>query len=259
MTYIPTLVQLIYEAPMVPVTESTPPPSVVSEESSESTSKTYTQTEFDTHLANARKKYQAETRTAVDELNALRAKATLSAKERQELDTRITDLNTKLLTKEELADQEKSKLEKVHEQQVTTLTGERDSWQQKVTASTITRNITDAAVESDAFSPQQIVAVIGPNTRLDEVKDADGNSTGEFEVKVKFNDTDKEGKPVVLDLDVSAAVKRMKEMATYINLFKNNGTGGLGTPNRAGGNEPDLAEIAKDPEKWRKFREGNIQ
>jgi len=253
--YIPTLVQLVYEAPV-----ASPPvvPEVPSEPASEST-KTYTQIEFDTHLANARKKYQAETRTAVDELNALRAKATLSAKERQELDTRITDLNTKLLTKEELADQEKTKRERVHEEQVTTLTGERDSWHQQFTTSTITRNITDAAVESDAFSPQQIVAIIGPTTRLDEVKDADGIPTGKFEVKVKFNDTDKEGKPVVLDLDVAAAVKRMKEMDTYLNLFKNNGTGGLGTSNRTGGNEPDLSEIAKDPEKWRKFREGNLK
>ncbi len=64
-----------------------------------------------------------------------------------------------------------------------------------------------------------------------------------------------DGKPVTLDVSVKDAVKRMREMDEYANLFIGDGTGGTGgsTRNSSGGNL-NVAELAKDPVKYREAR-----
>ena len=78
--------------------------------------------------------------------------------------------------------------------------------------------------------------------------------------KVEFSDTDKEGKPVTLDLTIAEAVKRMSEMDEYANLFKSEGTGGVGGVNRGSSKPLDAKKIAAtDPALYRKLRaEGKI-
>jgi len=59
--------------------------------------------------------------------------------------------------------------------------------------------------------------------------DDNGEPTGMLAPKVKFPDTDKDGKSVILDLTVTEAVKRMKELTDqYGNLFKGTAAGGIG-------------------------------
>ncbi len=93
------------------------------------------------------------------------------------------------------------------------------------------------------------------HTRLVEDLDAEGRSTGEFIPKVKFNDTDAEGKPITLDLTAKEAVKRMKELPErFGNLFKSNLSGGLGG-SQSVGNKPLDGERLKNMDEYRKQRE----
>jgi len=225
------------------------------------TGKTFTQEDMNRVLADEKRKHQANTRKALEELEAIKAKATLTDQERQELESRVETMRNELLTKEELAKKEQDKLSKKYSEDTTKLTAERDAWQQRFTDSTIQRSITDAAVTSKAYSPKQIVAILQPDTRLVESLDAEGHPTGEMIAKVEFSDVDKDGKPVTLDLTIAEAVKRMSEMDEYANLFKTDGVGGVGGTNNARGTKSlDVKKIAAtDPALYRKLRaEGKI-
>ena len=212
-------------------------------------------------LADDRKKHADRTNKAITELEALKTRSSLTEKERVDLETRIDTMKGELLTKEELAAQARDKLINDHKAEREGLILERDDWKGKHTDSTISREITDASVAHDAYSPEQIVALLRPNTQLVEAVDDDGKPTGRLNPIVKFTDVGKDDKPVTLDLSPADAVKRMSEMDKYLNLFKDKGTGGLGERNRGkGGRAPDLATAARDPVAYRKGRkDGSIQ
>lgn len=223
-----------------------------SNEDSANNSKVLTQEEVNRILANERRKAQQAIQRATEEAQAASKKASMTAQERQELEERLSQIKDELLTKEELSKKQQERLAKKHKEDVESLTSQRDSWQKRYTESTIKRALTDAAAASNAFSPRQIVAILGGDTRLVEVLDDDGRPTGEYEPKVRFADRDDKGKPVVLELSPSEAVGRMKETDEYLNLFRGEGSGGAGMRSQPGGRKPDVRNLARDP---RAFRE----
>jgi len=219
------------------------------------TNKTFSQDDVNRFLASEKRKFKDSQQKLIDELEALKTKSNLTDTERTELEERLEAQRRELMTKEELAKKDKDKLIKEHQASTDKLTGERDTWRTRYTEATITRAITDAAVLNEAYSPEQIVFMLRPATQLVEDLDADGKPTGDFIPKVTFKDEDKDGKPVTLELTVPEAVKRMKDMEKFFNLFKGEGTGGIGSQNRGGGGKtPDLKSLAKDPAKYREAR-----
>lgn len=232
-------------------------PPTTSEESStitEQKSKTFTQDEVNKILAQEKRKHQGVTQKAIKELEALQKKSTMTEKERHELDERVEQLKTSLLTEQEKAKREADKLRRQHRERVTGLEAERDTWKTRFTDSTIERSLTDAAATNNAFNPKQIVAILGRNTRLVEDLDSEGQPTGKLVPKVSFADKNKEGKNVVLELSPDEAIKRMKEIPEYLNLFKAEGTGGAGLRSQPSGRKLDVRELAKDPAAYRKAK-----
>jgi hypothetical protein len=223
-------------------------------------SKQFSQDDVNRFLASEKRKWKDQQQKAIDELEALRAKANLTDEERQQYDDRIEQMKNELLTKEQLTQKEREKAEKAYKKELEKLTGERDNWKGRFTEATITRAITDAAVSNDAYVPGQIVAIVRPATQLAEELDGEGKPTGNLVPIVELRDKDKDGKPVTLKLSPKDAVKRMKEMDEYLNLFKGEGTGGLGGMNRGGSaKQTDLKNLAKDPAAYRKARkEGKV-
>jgi len=221
-------------------------------------SKTFTQDEVNRVLAKERREHQQKTQRAIDELQALKTKVNITTQERADLESRIEELQGSISTKEELARQALAKESKKHTAELENLKTELGSWKGRYTESTISRALTDAAVEHKAIVPLQIAAILRPSTRLVEAVDAEGKPTGTYEAKVKLDDVDGDGKPVTLDLSVSDAVKRMREMELHQNLFQGDGTGGLGSQNRGKGKSgapTSLNEAAhKGPEAYRKAR-----
>ena len=213
-------------------------------------SKQFSQEDINRFLADDRRKHATRLQSALDEVNAIKARAQLSDSEREELDGRIQSLQNTLATKEELAKQEQTKMEKKYKEQIDALSTDKKTWQGKYTESTIIRAITDSAVVNNAYVPEQIVAMLRTNTRLIEELDAEGRPTGQLIPRVQFADADKEGKPVTLELSVDEAVKRMKDIDKYTNLFKGDGTGGIGQTSRQknAAGELDMAAFAKNTE-----------
>lgn len=228
-------------------TDSDIPPPVIPK-------KSMSQDEVNKLLADDRRKHQEQTKKALTELESLKSKAKLTQEERDELDKRIQQMHNDLLTKDQLAAKERERLTKKHDEAVTSLSKERDNWKDRYTNASIRRAITDAAATLDAYNPAQIVALLGVNTRLVDKLDAEGKPTGEFIPKVRFDDTDKEGKAVTLELDPGEAVKRMKELDQYQNLFKGTGVGGLGSNNTPKTGKMDVKKLATDPQAYRDAR-----
>jgi hypothetical protein len=229
-----------------PVDEDTPP--------LPNGKKTFTQDDVNRLLADDKRKHQEQVKKAISEVEALKSKSRLTQEEREDLDKRIAQMQNELLTKEELAKKERERLLKKHDDVVSSLAKERDNWKDRYVNSAIKRSITDAAATNDAYNPQQIVALLQSDTRLVEKLDDSGKPTGEFVPKIRFSDTDKEGKPVALDLDPTEAVKRMKELEHYQNLFKGTGVGGIGANNQPSGKKLDAKKLASDPAAYRQAR-----
>ncbi len=214
---------------------------------------TFTQEDLNKILAQEKRKHQATTQKALNELDAIRKKASLTEKERHELDERVDRIQNDMRTKEEQAKRQQEMLRKAHNERIQGLEAERDTWRTRFTTSTIERSITDAAVLNNSFNPRQIVAILGRDTQLvEELRE--GQPTGSLIPRVTFHDMDKEGKAVVLELSPTDAVKRMKEMAEFLNLFKVEGTGGAGLRTQPAGKKIDLRELAKDPAAYRKAK-----
>jgi len=220
----------------------------------------FTQDQVNTFLKKEKEKDRAKYQKVIDELEAFKSRSSLSDTHRKDLEKQIEGYKSQMMTKEELAARDKDKLVTQHKGVVDELTNERDTWKTRYTSSTITRSIQDAAIENGAFFPEQVAAIIAPKTTLLEAVDDDGEPTGVLVPSVEFSDVDsKTSKPVTLTLSVGEAVKRMTEIDKYFNLFKTDGSSGVGRTNRGGGKTLDMAALAKDPVAYRKAKkEGKI-
>lgn len=217
---------------------------------------TFTQEQVNTMMADERRKMQDKQKKTLGELDTLKNKASLTVKEKTELEKRIEELNNQYLTSEEKARRAEEEAEKKRADQIQTLTIERDGWVSKHSKLVVKTAIVDAAAAEKAVQHEQILALIGPKTRLVERLDDEGKPTGEYEPRVSFPDKNKEDVDIVLELSVHEAVKRMKELPRYGNLFEGTKIGGLGgSGSQTKGGKVDLAKIAKeDPAAYRKLR-----
>lgn len=208
-------------------------------------------------LKQEREKYQKSARDAIQELQTLKTRSALNDEERQTLEARIEQLTSDSSTKEENAKREREKIEKKAKVDLDKALEEGTRWKALFTESTISRSITDAAVENQAYAPEQIAAILSPNTKLVEEIGEDNKPTGRFIAQVSMTVT-KDGKTEKKIMTVADAVKHLKETPKHQNLFKAEGSGGLGRPG-SDATIPDLQKLGTDPEAYRKARKaGNI-
>jgi len=223
--------------------------------------KKFSQKDLNRLLAEDKRKHQEKTSTLTNEIDALKAKNDLTDTERKDLESKNAELRKLNVTAEQLKKEDEKRLRNDYENQLTLVTKERDDWKTRFTTETIERSIIDASMSHDAFVPAQVVAILGPQTRLKEAVDDDGKPTGALTPTVSLDDI-QEGKPITLELAPEEAVKRMTEMDQYLNLFKGKGAGGIGGSNRASGSKGGkmtMAQAAKElsPPEYRKWCKEN--
>lgn len=225
--------------------------------------KKFNQEQVNTIIAEEKRKNQIRERKILGELETLKKSASLTVEEKEVLEKRIEDLQTQNMTVEEKARRAEEAAEKKMAEQVENLTKERDNWQIKHADLVVNTAIIKASSEGDnkAFFHEQILAILKPKTKLTEILDDDGKPTGNFEPRVSFSDKDKDDKPIILELTVPEAIKRMKELENYGNLFEGGKTGGLGgTGSQTKSGKIDIAKIAReDPARYRKLRKERMK
>jgi len=230
--------------PVVPPTTPSDPP----------TDRTYTQAEFTALIEQERQRHTEQTKATIKSLEDAKRNASLTMKDKDDLTKRISELDATLHTKEELAKKEKERIETQFKTEKETLANERDEWKTRFVTTQINSSIISAANQEDAFNPDVFLALLGGKSELVQLTDSEGKGTGNFAVKVKLDDTDKDGVTKTLLLTPTEAIKTLKEKPEkYGNLFKSNVNGGLGGGPSAGNlTTADIKNMT--PEQYRKVR-----
>lgn len=180
-------------------------------------------------LADERRKLTEGNRKTVQQLEEVKKSQSLTQEQRDALQIQIDDLTATFRTAEETKKLELDKWQNKYDTDTKKLKIESNEWRTRFESRMISVDINRAAIENKAVSPEQIEAFLRPITRVTERLDEAGKPTGDFVTKVRFEDTDAEGKKVMLDLDTSAAVKLMSERGSrFGNLFHNATGGGTG-------------------------------
>lgn len=213
-----------------------------------------TQAQVNSLLAQEKRQYQEKQAKLLAELDNLQKVAKLTSQERSQLEERLEVLRNESLTKEELQKKQWEKQRKQWEQQIAESKSTAEQWESRYRESTVNRALIDAANKNDAYNTDQIVAVLRSNTRLVRDLDKDGNPTGDLIPKVQLLDVDEAGEPLTLELNPVDAVKRMREMPQYLNLFRGEGSGGIGLLSQPKQQPTDISKLALDAESYRKAK-----
>ncbi len=191
--------------------------------------KVFTQDQVDKIIQKRVAREHQDKKSLLEQLEQFKRAKGVSDEDKTRLQDQIDKLNKSMLTKEELAAREKKELETQLTSQLEETSAKAQLWEERYMSSTKRRSLTDAAVSEDAYRPSQIVALLEPITRLDEVLDDKNQPTGEYVAMVTVSSKDGDGNPTKLDLPVRDALKEMKKQTEeYGNLFRSGATGGVG-------------------------------
>jgi hypothetical protein len=208
-------------------------------------------------LAEERRKAKVSTEKVITQLETLKNQVGTTQAEKDALESRIEDLKNSQLTAEELRKKEEKKKDTKHQTELAVSKAETEKWQKLYTGSTVKRALIEAASkpEHKAHNPSHVVSLLTPDTRLVEELDEDGKPTGELVPRVRVK-TVKDGKPAVLEMTATEAVKFLSEQEEHAPLFNSGATGGLGgkpnTPNRRGSGPDDPPTDPAEYQAWRK-------
>jgi hypothetical protein len=202
--------------------------------------KTFTQDEVNRIVAADRRKLEESLKKAEKSYQDLLANKNLTEQERKALEENLAAVQGQLRTKEQQAALEKKQLE----EQFSTKLAEADKraaqWETKFRDSNVERSLQDAATKHDAYSAQQMVSLMKPWTRMIEgVDEKTGKPTGTYKPVVDMPDMDPTtNEQVIMTRTPEEAVKRMKELPDFANLFKSNVVSGIGSGSATGGLMP---------------------
>lgn len=182
-------------------------------------------------LAEERRKSTAKNDQLITQLETEKNRSGTTAAEKVQLEERIETLKNEFVTKDELKSRETAKKVQELEQKNKQLEAEGSTWKTRYDRDRKRIDLTQAAATEKAYNPRQVVNELFDKSRLVETIGEDGKGTGEYVTRVKIQTVDKEGKPVTLDLDPVGAVKQLKEISEFANLFISPATGGLGGGN----------------------------
>jgi len=191
--------------------------------------KSYTQDELNAIIKAERKTAEDKIKKQIELNESLQKSKSLTDVERTRLAEHNEQLKNELLSKEELAANERRKLAEQHQNDVKALSTDRDRWREQYNTAEITRGISDAGVKFKAVSNEQLAAIVRPWTSMAEEVDANGQGTGTYAPKVKYPTKDKDSKPITLELSIGDTVKLMQETPErFGNLFESGLKAGLG-------------------------------
>lgn len=174
---------------------------------------------------------KAEKQKALEDYQRLLDTAKLSDEERTTLKARVDELESQVMSKEELAAKAVKKAKEEAASDLEKVKAQAKHYEGLFTTSTIKANLTTAAQDAGAFSVDQIYGLLSGRTRLEPVMDDDGKPTGQYRslTTVPVIDGDKR---VEKDLPTAEAVPAFLLLPENKNLvdskFKSGGgaTGG---------------------------------
>jgi uncharacterized membrane protein len=213
-----------------------------------------------------RKSREAQHKTEYQDLETryseLLATENLGEEQRSKLNEQLEDVRKKNRTKDQQAAHERKQLTDDYDTKLQVATKAAVIWENRFRESSINRALQDAASKNDAYSNDQVLAILRPMTKLVEVIDEITNEpTGDYNTVIDFPDVDEKGVQIVTQRTPDETVKRMKDIPEHQNLFKSNVVSGVGAHPATGGissgtnGRIDCRNIT--PEQYKKIRDEN--
>lgn len=224
-----------------PAPPQAPPPPAPSRTAS---GKLFTQEEVNGYLAKELATYKEKERKIQEQLTTLSQQAMNTEEEKKTWREKVEALNNMVLTKEQQAQKEREQLQKEAEAKQRQVEKDAETWKNRFTDSLITNGILSAASEHGAYKAQQFIPILKDRARLVETTDAEGQPTGNFEVKIKWDAVDKDGRALKIDLSPKDTVKAMRQQEDFMNLFVAEG-GGTGYVPTRGTQTPGTVDPSK--------------
>lgn len=220
------------------------------------TEKKFSQADLNKYIKQDKDKTKKDNEKLLQELKMFKEQG-LTPEIKESFQARITELENQGKTQEQIAKERQDKLAKEYETKLTTKSQEAEFWKNNYTTYRLDSEIKDAAGKKKARNPDQVLAILKPNTSFREIMGEDKKPTGSFDTRVKWNDKDKDGQPITLDLSITEAIDRMAESESHANLFDsgtNGGLGGFNSPGRKNGERDPGDMTPEEYMAWRKKR-----
>lgn len=213
-----------------PTPEPTPTPTPTpTPEPTPTPPRTFSQAEVDRIVKADKDRAKRERDQLQQELQALRDQG-LTTDNLEQLNQRIEQLQNEGKTKEQLAIEEKGKLEKRLNGEIQKKENESKLWKSRYEGYRSKSEIFAAASrpESKAFNPEQIYQILRNDIIMVDELGQDGKPTGEVVPRVKMRAKGEDGTEQLLELSVPDALKRMTDMEIHANLFESGASNGVG-------------------------------
>jgi flagellar biosynthesis GTPase FlhF len=189
------------------------------------------QDQLNSVLKREKEKFKKEREKLAKQLEDHKNTARLTQEQKDALEGQIEELRSANLTVEERARHQLTKAQKDADEKLNAEAAKAKNWESRYQDLKIGYEIATSATTHEVL-PNSVVmveALLRPRTRLVQDQDEEGHPVDHWTAKVKFDDVDKDGKPVQLDLKLDDAIKRMKELPDrFGNLFAGQKVGGVG-------------------------------
>lgn len=201
---------------------------------------------FNREISKIRASARKETDALMKQFEAIQGRLNLSEKEKEEIAQSLEEVRTAGMTEKQKLEHQLGKLNEQFKTETTKWTQEAGTWKQRFEDQQLQVQVQDAVSANKGVDSEHFLALMRMwGTKVKETV-IDEKPTGRYEVRVTFPDTDKEGKPVLLDLTAEEAVKRMGEMKKHQHLFNHGQSEGTGlrTDQYSSGKVGDLPDFS---------------
>lgn len=224
------------------------------------TGRVFTQEQVDQIVVKRNKKVREQLEQTERRYEQLLQSQNLSSQEREGLQQELETLQGQLRTREQQAAYDAKKAQEKFTAQLESASNERDFYRNQFETTTRDNAIMSAALEHDAYNPEQFISVLGPRTKIVEEVDGNGEKTGRLVPRVEVQVTGEDGSTSVELRPVSDAVAQMKdEPEKYGNLFRSNVASGIGEGSSPSANGRGLDATKVSDEEYFKNRDAYKQ
>ena len=222
---------------------------------------TFSQEDLNRFLAEDRRKHQEKYKTLESSYQKILQDKGLEAEQRDQLKKELDTLQATFRTKEQQIEYERKQQKEKYENELQETKEMATKYKDMYTDTIINQSLQIAAAQSDAFNSSQIIGLLKPMVKMQEIKGEDGKATGQVGPMIVFPDVDeKTGEPINTLRTPAEAVKRMKELPSlYGNLFRANVVSGVGAGAATGGvsTEDNVDLQSLSTEQYMKLRAEN--
>jgi hypothetical protein len=193
--------------------------------------KTFTQDELDRivgeRLARGKDRFKVEKADLLRQYNELLENHKLTDEQRKSYEIRVNELESQVLSKDELAAKRLKQREEEWAARLRQTEERLEHYRTQHQSFRIKTEVLEAAAANKALNPSQVLGLLAPAARVEEIPDDQGKPSGQYRIMIAVA-VEENGQAVEKCLPVREAVKVFLEQPSNFNLVKSTMQGGSG-------------------------------